>query len=108
MRQLLAWVTSFTRKDQLVNQAVRQLAEIAQQKAELFASDLTPEELEGYRRARLRQTVREYVDSLRQQRPESSRQRQQLLDAILDRLAVGENISSLPAIESCEVPRQAA
>lgn len=88
MRWLLAWATSFSRKDQIVNQAVRELTEIARQRANLSASIGSSEQLQGYQQARLRRHVREYLASL-QPRGESwsAAARTRLTQAILARLA---------------------
>lgn len=109
MQQLLAWVTSFTRREQIVNQAVHQLAKIAQQRANSNACTLSVSQREGYQRARLRQTVREYLDTL-QTGPQavSARERQQLLNSILDRLVQQDLIAPTTHYERVETPRQAA
>lgn len=88
MRWLLAWVISFSRKDQIVNQAVRELTEIARQRANLSASIGAGEQSQGYQQARLRRHVREYLAlQERDQQTWSQAGREQLMQAILERLA---------------------
>ncbi|PQO25919.1 hypothetical protein C5Y96_20915 [Blastopirellula marina] len=63
----------------------------------------------GYQRARLRQTVREYLNSLEGgQRHVSPARRQQLIEMILERLVAQDLIQpqTLPTVQT--LPRQAA
>lgn len=109
MRHLLAWVSSFTRNDQIVNRAVRQLTEIARERVNSAAGMSVHAQARGYQRARLRQTVREYLNSLEGgQHHVSPARRQQLIDTILERLIAQDLIQAEtpPAVQM--LPRQAA
>ncbi len=109
MRWLLAWVTSFSRKDRIVNQAVRELTEIARQRANLSASIPSSEQSQGYQQARLRRHVRQYLASLERVRPAWSPQiREQLTKAILERLGQ-QSLAHAPLLVSEDAsPRQVA
>lgn len=64
---------------------------------------------QGYQRARLRQTVREYLDSLGDDRHAvSSSRRAQLVDTILTRLIAQDLIASENAPVTEVLPRKAA
>lgn len=109
MRHLLAWVSSFTRNDRIVNQAVRQLTEIARERVNSSAGTSQHALAEGYQRARLRQTVRQYLDNLDEAgREVSSARRQQLLDTILERLIAQDLIQREPMAVPQILPRKAA
>lgn len=109
MRQLLAWVSSFTRNDQIVNQAVRQLTEIARERVNSRAGIGQQAQLEGYQRARLRQTVRQYLESLDpRQHHVSHSKRQQLTETILQRLIAQDLIQPEAVAPAPLLPRKAA
>lgn len=109
MRHLLAWVSSFTRNDQIVNQAVRQLGEIARERVNSSAGIDQHAVAHGYQRARLRQTVREYLSSLDQpHRRVSPAKRQQMIENIIDRLIAQDLIQAEVAAPHQILPRQAA
>ena len=109
MRQLLAWVSSFSRNDQIVNQAVRQLAEIARERVNSSAGIPTHARGPGYQRARLRQTVRQYLDTLDQQRqPVSPARRTQLIESILERLIAQDLIQAEVVPPTQSLARKAA
>lgn len=109
MRQLLAWVSSFTRNDQIVNQAVRQLAEIARERVNSSAGMSVHAQAQGYQRARLRQTVREYLNSLEGDAHRvSPARRQQLLETILERLIAQDLIQAETQPIAQTLPRKAA
>ncbi|QDU75153.1 hypothetical protein Pan97_21760 [Bremerella volcania] len=109
MRRLLAWVSSFTRNDQIVNQAVRQLTEIARERVNSSAGIHPHAVAQGYQRARLRQTVREYLESLDSGRREvSPARRRQLIESIVERLIAQDLIQTEASAPAQVVPRKAA
>lgn len=109
MRDLLAWVSSFTRNDQIVNQAVRQLTEIARERVNSSAGIRQHAQADGYQRARLRQTVREYLNCLEPgQCDVSPAKRQQLIESILGRLVEQDLIPTETTIPAQRLPRKAA
>lgn len=109
MRRLLAWVTSFSRKDRIVNQAVRELTEIAQQRANLSASIAASDQAIGYQQARLRRLVREYLASLEHGRGQwSSAMRNRLTHAVLEKLGQQNLAAAVVPVAVAQTPRQAA
>lgn len=109
MRWLLAWVTSFSGKERIVNQAVRELAEIVQQRANLSASISTAEQQQSYQQARLRRYVREYLATIEHGQPVwSTAKRQRLTRTILEQLSQ-QNLALATVTTSDELPsRQVA
>ncbi|RCS56013.1 hypothetical protein DTL42_01090 [Bremerella cremea] len=109
MRWLLAWVTSFSRKERIVNRAVRELAEIVQQRANLSASISSSEQSLGYQQARLRRYVREYLATIERGQPVwSASARERLTRSILEQLAQ-QNVALVTVTASSEaLPRQVA
>jgi len=108
VRHLFAWVSSFTRNDSVVNQAVHQLTEIARERVNSRAGMQQQAVAQGYQRARLRQTVREYLDSLGEENRVSSGRRAELVDTILARLIAQDLIASENAPATEVLPRKAA
>lgn len=109
MRHLLAWLSSFTRNDQVVNQAVRQLVEIARERVKSSAGIQQHAVAQGYQLARLRQTVREYLSSLDQgHRAVSSAKREQLIETILERLIAQDLVQPEAPTAPQILPRKAA
>lgn len=109
MRRLIAWAISFSTKDRIVNQAVRELDEIARQKVSLHASMPHAQQCQGYQQARLRRYVRDYFATLqRGQWPMNPVRRQELTKVILERLS--SRLWDIPgkAVTSENLPRKAA
>jgi len=109
VRHLLAWVSSFTRKEQIVNRATAQLAEIARERVHSSAGTQVAAQAQGYQRARLRQSVREYLGSCA---PELGRlspaAQKQLVERVLDRLVEQDLIPAEAAPPPATLPRKAA
>ncbi|MBA2114897.1 hypothetical protein [Bremerella alba] len=109
MRYLFAWVSSFTRNDHVVNQAVRQLTEIARERVNSSAGNRPLAQADGYQRARLRQMVREYLDALEKEDLDvSTARRQPLVEKILERLVEQDLIQTEPEVAALRLPRKAA